>query len=237
MKRLMRPVILACFTLVASMLAAQEMGRQEDQATMIHMHEHLDRLTAIKAAILLGSLEDTREPARWLAEHEPMANLPVLYEPFVLSMRKHAEDVLDANDIEAAALGVSAIANDCAGCHMATDVNLAFGYDDVPSSSSDRQAHMQRHLWAVDRLWEGLIGPSDAAWSRGIKMMAEEPLFGTEAAWDGPEAEGDELAKRVHELGRQAAKALTPDARGRVYSQLINTCSDCHQATGGGPGS
>lgn len=93
---------------------------------------------------------------------------------------------------------------------------------------------MQRHQWAADRLWEGLIGPSDAAWSRGIRMLAEAPLHGTEPSWDTA-SDGDELARRVHELGSEAASALLPHARATVYGEMLGLCADCHTRTGGGP--
>ena len=89
-----------------------------------------------------------------------------------------------AEDIVSAAASVSAIATNCANCHMASEVNLQFGYDQEPSEWQDLETHMQRHQWGVDRLWEGLIAPSDASWSRGIRMLAEAPLEGTETAWD-----------------------------------------------------
>lgn len=230
---------IGCLGLVLAsplLTSAQEPDRPEDPQTVGHMQAHLERISAIKDAILAGRLRQTREPAAWLAAHEPMEDLPLSFEPFVLSMRGHAEAIVAADDIPAAAAGVTAIANDCGGCHIASEIDLEFGYDEEPPSWSDLQSHMQRHLWAIDRLWEGLIGPSDASWSRGIRMLAEAPLLGTEATWDEEAAHGDELAHRVHDLGRQAASALTPLDRAEVYSEMIGVCAECHTRTGGGPG-
>ena len=123
----------------------------------------------------------------------------------------------------------------CQNCNFAWKITLELGYDQKPPAWSDMESHMQRHQWAIDRLWEGLIGPSDAAWSRGIRMLAEAPLHGTEATWDEPAAAGDELARRVHELGREAATALLPPARAAVYGEVLGVCADCHTRTGGGP--
>ncbi len=209
---------------------------QDETETMLHMHEHLVRLTDIKAAILIGELDDAREPAEWLADHEPMEDLQLIYEPFVLSMREHALEIVDARDIKSAAQSMAAIATDCASCHIATQTDLKFGFDEEPPAWSDMTSHMQRHQWAVDRLWEGLIGPSDASWARGIRMMAEAPLHGTENTWDEETApDADKLATAVHELGVQAASALTPDARSQIYGSMIGVCAECHSRTGGGP--
>lgn len=240
MNRFVWLALIGCLGIVLSsplLTSAQEPGRPEDPQTVGHMHEHLERISAIKDAILAGNLRRVREPAAWLAAHDPIEDLPLPFEPFVLSMRGHAEDIVAADDIPTAAVGVSAIANDCGSCHVASEIDLEFGYDEEPPSWSDMQSHMQRHLWAIERLWEGLIGPSDASWSRGIRMMAEAPLHGTEATWDEEATDGDALARRVHELGRQAAAALTPLDRAEVYGEMIGVCAECHTRTGGGPGS
>jgi len=221
---------------IASTVLAQQPGRTEDPDTVMHMQEHLERVTAINAAILAGDLDATREPSTWLAEHEPFEDLDVLYEPFVLTMRRHAEDVLDASDIESAARSVALIASDCGNCHDATGVDIEFGFPDDPPAWSDMESHMQRHLWAIERLWDGLIGPSDIAWSRGIRMLADAPLLDTKAAWDEYSPGADRRARRVHELGREAARALTPEDRSRVYGEMLGLCATCHIAEDGGPG-
>ena len=160
-----------------------------------------------------------------------------MYESFVFAMREHADDVAKARDVESAAEGVATIATDCAACHSAMDVDVRFGFDQEPSDWTDLQSHMHRHQWGIDRLWEGLIGPSDASWSRGIRMLAVAPLKGTENHWGEGDLQetGDALAVRVHELSMEAASALTPEARANVYADLISACAACHTATGGGP--
>ena len=143
---------------------------------------------------------------------------------------------ITASDIEEAAAATAAIAVDCGNCHRATGVEPDFVEAGDPAEWADTASHMQRHQWAADRLWEGLIGPSDGSWSRGIRMLAEEPLLGTVTGWDDADSEeGDYLARQVHELGRDAASALTPDARITVYQKMLATCATCHVNTAGGP--
>ena len=223
--------------LAAAIATVRHAHAQDESDIAVHMHEHLVRLTDIKSAVLIGDLEAARLSAEWLALHKPFDTLTPMYASFVDSMREDAYVIIEAQDVETAANGVAAIATDCAGCHTALEVNLEFGVDQEPSSWTDLQSHMQRHLWGVDRLWEGLIGPSDAAWSRGIRMLAEAPLKGTENHWGEGDVQevGDALAVRVHELSMEAASALTPDARASVYAELISACAACHTATGGGP--
>lgn len=209
-------------------------GAQES-AIRAHMQEHLVRVNAIRDAILVSDLEGLREPAIWLADHDPAPDTELVYEPFMLALRERAADIATATDIESAAAATARIAVACGNCHRAVGVEPDLGQASDPPAWSDLASHMRRHSWAVERLWEGLIGPSDIAWSRGIRMLAEAPLLGVEPSWDGAEAEGDELARRVHELGNDAASALTPEARITVYQKMLATCAECHAVTDGGP--
>lgn len=222
------------FLICLAVIVHRESGAQDSELA-IHMQEHLQQVTRIRTEVIRGDLNGLRQPATWLARHEPAPEAAILYVPFILSMRGHASEILEARDIRTAAADVSAIATDCANCHIASEVDLDFGQKTEPSAWSDMDSHMQRHQWAIDRLWEGLIGPSDAAWSRGIRMLAEAPLHGTEATWDETVVDGNEMARRVHELGREAATALLPHARAAVYSEMLGVCADCHSQTGGGP--
>jgi len=216
-------------------LALAAIVHADEPGARVHMQEHLSRINAIRSAIVTDDLEGVREPAIWLADHEPLDDLELVYEPFVLSMRAHARGIATAADIETAALATARIAVDCGNCHAATGVRPDIGQAREPAGWSDMATHMQRHRWAVDRLWEGLTGPSDLSWSRGIRMLAEAPLLGTEPGWDEAETGGDALARRVHELGRDAASALTPEARVTVYAKMISTCAACHARSDGGP--
>ena len=223
-------VIGACLALLLQREAAAQ-----DSDLALHMQEHLQRITQIRTNVIRGDLQGLRPPATWLAQHEPSPEASILYVPFILSMQDHASKILEAGDIRTAAADVSAIATDCANCHIASAVAIDFGNAPEPPAWSDMVSHMQRHEWAIDRLWEGLIGPSDVSWSRGVRMLAEAPLHGTEAAWDDAVAGGDEMARRVHNLGKEAATALLPHARAEVYGQMLAVCADCHTRTGGGP--
>lgn len=213
----------------------QPAAEAQDANLAAHMQEHMQRITEVRTEIIRGDLDSLRRPATWLAEHEPSPEAAILYVPFILAMRGHATDILEAPDIRTAAADVAVIATDCANCHIASEVNLEFGNKAEPPAWTDMDSHMQRHQWAIDRLWEGLIGPSDASWSRGIRMLAEAPLHGTEATWNETLVDGDEMARRVHELGREAATALLPYARAEVYGEMLAVCADCHTRTGGGP--
>lgn len=219
----------------------------ERQAFIDHMHGHLDQIGEIKSAVIAGRLEDTREPARWLATHEPPEGLADGWLPYVEEMQRYAARVADADDIVAAASAVSEIARSCGECHRASGLSIAFGFDERPPQElQNLLTQMQRHLWAADRMWEGLIGPSDVAWNRGAAMLSEVKLTTADvasaraegaASADGGEAGIDDLVRRARTMGEQGGMAASAELRSGLYGEFLSLCASCHQLTGGGPDS
>jgi cytochrome c553 len=237
--RLASILVLALFAIVPRPLPSQEVDADAAIEFANHMHEHLNRITAIKSSIVRDDLQGVREPASWIAEHDSVPGLPSNYAPYVELMRVYARQVVAATDIKSAAESVSRMARTCGNCHLVNHVDLEFGFDTRPGDGPDTLTHMQRHQWAVDRLWEGLIGPSDVAWSRGAKMLVDVPLSPVDfiiEATDGKDmAVLDETAHRVHVLGGQGTNIRTPDARSALYGELLGLCAGCHTTLGRGP--
>jgi len=203
------------------------------------MHEHLARITTIKSFIIGDNLDGVREPATWLAEHDSVPGLPANFEPYVELMRVYARQVAEAPDLKSAADSVSRMARNCGNCHLVNNIELEFGFDTKPTDLADTFTHMQRHQWAADRLWEGLIGPSDAAWDRGTDMLVDVPLHSTDVMIETTsEVDSDmidQIAHRVHVLGGQGTITRTPDGRSDLYAELLGLCVDCHTRLGRGP--
>ena len=102
--------------------------------------------------------------------------------------------------------------------------------------SSGAHASMRRHQWAMDRLWDALVVPSDDAWNAGALALAEAPLVPEQLTPSkSPAPRVAELAQTVHDLGLKAASADRGDARAEVYGELLATCAECHKWLGGGP--
>ena len=96
--------------------------------------------------------------------------------------------------------------------------------------------HMQRHQWAADRLWEGLIGPSDTAWGRGADMLIDAPLDSSDVTTaTDHDAEIAKIAHRIHALGGIGTETVTPDARAELYGEVLGLCASCHTLLGRGP--
>ncbi len=202
-----------------------------------HMHSHLDRVGAIKAAVIAGDLEAVREPAFWLAEHkEP--EVPDTWMPYVDEMRRYAEQAATAQDLVGASAAISEIGRACGDCHLASGFSVAFGFDQRPPGDVENlRTQMQRHLWAADRMWDGLIGPSEKAWKAGTDMLAEVNLTAAQVTEDpAKQPPVADLVTRAKALGEQGSLASSRELRSGLYGEFLSLCATCHSLTGGGPG-
>ena len=94
---------------------------------------------------------------------------------------------------------------------------------------------MLRHAWGTDRMWDGLLTPSDALWESGATALSEDPLF---LADDESGTEAAVLAREVHLLAIEARRLQDPDHRAGIYGRLLGACARCHSLMGitdGGP--
>jgi mono/diheme cytochrome c family protein len=236
--------MLALLSIVVLPVWAAEESEETQSAFVEHMHGHLDQISEIKEAVIAGNLADTREPATWLATHEAPQGLVKAWLPYVEEMRRYAARVAEATDLVGAASAVSEIARTCGDCHRASGLSIAFGFDERPPEElQSLMTQMQRHLWAADRMWEGLIGPSDLAWNRGAAILSEVHLATTDIA--GSSAEGasaaenqiqiSDLLRRARGMGEQGGLATSVELRSGLYGEFLSLCATCHKLTGGGP--
>jgi mono/diheme cytochrome c family protein len=208
-----------------------------DGALAAHMHEHWERISEIQAALIRGDLDAVREPARYLAEHPTPASLPGQWEEHVSAMREAAKAVTRAQDFSAAASGTALMGAACGDCHTAVAVDVEFEPGDPPDYGADAKSHMIRHQWAADRMWEGIIGPSEPAWASGIDALLEAPL--TVQELHGENAGPDrvtQMARRIHQLAGNGMMATGGQEKAQIYGEFLANCADCHTAVGYGPG-
>ena len=217
------PVVRASAALAMAALLA--CGAPESSAD--HMEQHFEQVDAVMTAVIAGDLAAVKQPAGWLASHEPAEGLPGDWEPFVTDMQAAARLAEGATDVATAAVATGEMALLCGACHAAVGQGTAFAFMAQPEETGVT-GHMKRHAWALDQLWQGLIGPSDESWQRGAQGLDESPI-------QGGSVETRTLGLRVHELGAQAAEAADPAARAVIYGELLSTCAGCHVAAGDGP--
>jgi len=135
-----------------------------------------------------------------------------------------------AHDLGPAAAATASLGATCGACHEATGADPMFDPDPPPMQDEGAAAAMRRHQWGVDRMWEGLIMPSQESWRWGAETIDETPGC-TDV--DPEDAYRIELCQKVEALGRSALDARTRDDRTRIYGEFLATCSSCHQASAG----
>ena len=201
-----------------------------------HMKEHFTQVKGAQEAVIRGDLEGLKTATQWMADHQAAVGLPDGWEPFVTEMKNAAQAAGAAPDLDAASAAVATMAKACGACHQATGTKPVFTISSPPPEDTGTVPHMVGHMWAADRMWEGLITPSDESWNNGVGVLAGAPLHGKALTGDEEKEDVDALAAQVHELATQGSEALDLDARADIYGKFLATCAKCHQDLGkGGP--
>ena len=216
-----------------------ELTETEREQVAEHMHDYLDQISAVKASVIAGNLEASRRAVTRLAEQDEPRFTPRSRAPYVEEMRRYARQAASAEDLVTAAAAIGETARTCGDCHRASGVVVAFGYDQRPANDAQNlTTQMQGHLWAADRMWDGLIGPSDQAWKLGTEMLAEMNLAASNIT-DEParQTQIDVLVRRMRSLAQQGNQAASIELRSGLYGEFLSLCASCHSLAGAGPGS
>ena len=201
--------------------------------TNTHMWSHFDRALDAHNAVLAGQVIDARAAGQWLIDH-PEGDLPRGSETLERRLLQYARELAGAKDMTEAAVNVAGIAEVCGECHRQFGPGPRFAGGGVPvDRTADVSREMQRHAWATGRLWEGLIGPSDAAWMAGARVLKDAPMTPSQLpAREGAEEDIAALERRVHEFGQLSLGASSSE-RTVIYANLIATCASCHRLVRG----
>jgi cytochrome c553 len=212
----------------------EETAGEEATSPAQHMQEHFTQAVAFRDAVIDGDLTAAQEPARWMAEHQMEGGLPEGWDSYVAEMQAAAAGAVGSMELDAAGRAAGTMAAQCGTCHQAQNAMIDVSIGDPPAAEPGTEAHMARHLWAMERLWEGLVIPSDAAWAAGSDVLADEPLGGGSFS-DDPQLQAElaELAGRIHALGAEAATVQELSNRGHLYGQMLATCAPCHTRVAG----
>ena len=98
----------------------------------------------------------------------------------------------------------------------------------MPAQPPDRDtidARMARHVWAVDRLWAGIVGDDDVAWNAGIELLAAgKPI------WSQLTREQQAAGRLLHDMaeGQRRANTTRVTTRANIYGELLVVCASCH---------
>jgi len=212
---------------VAWALAMAASGLAAPQSTP-HTPGLVDQVRALEKATIHGDLDSARQAATWLAEHATPAPLPAGTQPLVDRLAKAASTLSQATDVAGAVTATASLVAACGSCHEAANTSPAFPRAAPPALGSIA-GHMVRHQDAADRLLEGLIVPSQAAWTAGAGQLREAPL----KAGDFPVSTRigalmSDIESRMHAQADEAAAATDTAGRTRAYGALLARCAECH---------
>ncbi|HHO53239.1 MAG TPA: hypothetical protein ENK18_20785 [Deltaproteobacteria bacterium] len=199
--------------------------------TALHMLYVSDAMDLARSAILSGDRAEARRQLSWLANNAPSAeDLPPSLAPFAAIVRDQAARGAAAREPVEIAAALGEMATACGGCHAASGLGPIFAVELLPPGMSP-EPHMERHRWAIDSMWEGLVSPDDELWRAGAMAFLEEPLPDTEPMFEASGA----WTNALHALGTYGLELDDPDTRAALYGQLLGMCASCHEASGGGP--
>lgn len=195
-----------------------------------HMQRHYERVGLVQLAVSQGDLAAAREPAAWLAHHdESISGLPAAAALYLREMRSHASDVESAQTLAEAAIATGRLGRTCGACHQVSHdgphLNVARTPHPGTGTVTDR---MRLHLWAADRMWDGLIGPSDSAWTAGALALATFSPYAAELADSTNRDAVTAIASRLRNLSTRAQMTAQPDERAELYGDFLKSCAECH---------
>ena len=195
---------------------------EHDMIVRFHMHENFDLVRAVEKLLVRGRLEEAQNLAASIARAPDEPGLAP-FAPQAIEVRARATAVATARSTDEALRAEARLAGACATCHAEAGVTPEFRSPARPPDDKPTiDARMARHLWATDRLWEGLVGDEDDSWRAGLDVLAATPL-----PWKTLDKDRAPLGKQLQRLADDARKT-TRDDRARAYGEILVTCAACH---------
>ncbi len=199
------------------------------------MKGHFARAADAREDLIKGDIEAARASMKWLAEHKHAGDLDAELQPLLTAMQTSAAEFAKATTLREAGVSLALTLNRCGDCHLKAEAGPEIAIPPLPDGETAK-AHMRRHLWAAQRMWEGLVTRNAETFSSGTEVLAESPLH-PEALVPGDQKETvAKLVTHLHELGEKAKAAKQPAEQAEVYGNFLATCAACHRLLGRGPG-
>jgi hypothetical protein len=187
------------------------------------MLTHYADSVGMRRALVTGKLEDFRSAAAAVAKDEWTPRLRGDYRTQVDAVRALAGSAQKAPSVGSAAGELGKLGEACASCH------LKFGGPGstvAPTPLSEgTDPSMVAHAAATERLWAGLIVPSDTSWSGGMDALLDAPRL------DSDVADVAAAAHHLRELARKGRSAAVGE-RGVIFARVLTTCAGCHERLG-----
>lgn len=192
--------------------------------TKYHMRLHFHDLADVQRRLLDGKLQEARDFAFLLTTRDSDPSMQQWSE-YTMAVADAAREVMHAPSTEEALRREVKVGLACARCHLATEREQNLAPPPELTNVAGLEGRMARHKWAADRLWEGVITPSDERWRQGLEVLSAAPLVFSAASGESQLAES--LQRRaLLELQQRDASSL--EHRVTAYGELLVTCAGCH---------
>jgi cytochrome c553 len=186
------------------------------------MHAAFDAVDKVHEALEKGDLPEAVKEGQALRASVETQEIPASWEPHLQRFDAAAAALIEADDPAEASARAAELVAACGGCHAALQATVVLPEPEEPAGPD---APMQLHAWAVKRMWEGLVMPSEDRFLRGTATLALLPTCERDP----------ERCQRFRQVVQRSHVAQTDEQRVELYGRLLATCSDCHRATAGGP--
>lgn len=190
-----------------------------------HMREHYDLFGAIQYMVIRNDLYTAQALARSIGHAPPEPGLDRWATQAAL-VRTRAAELAAAPGTDEACRRTARVAEACARCHVDAGAVPMFGSPPPPPGATTDKDRMALHLWAAERLSEGMIGGVSESWLAGLDALAKAP-----APWSVLDADRAAMATRMQRIAEQTrAQAASADlaGRARAYGEILVTCASCH---------
>ena len=187
-----------------------------------------------RPGVIRGDLARAQRSARELLDHCTVRNAPTAVASQVTDVASLARSIAEAPDLRTAALHTARLARACGTCHQATSTSLSLAVVTTPEpGAGEVSMQMRRHVWASDRMWEGLIGPSDPNWSAGAAVLRDPAPYTAQATRHAVAPQTVvRIADDLRDLGARAGTVAVTE-REHVYGEFLAGCAGCHTLVGG----
>ena len=187
-----------------------------------HMHRHFDDLHIVEKFLIAGKLSDAKALAYMLTQPDLEPGMEQ-WNADSQRLGVEAARLMAANTIEQACRSDARVAGACMDCHRRSKNPPMFAAPPgVPTSQETIASRMARHQWAVDRLWEGVVGGVDGSWHMGLVVLA------TTALPLAKNVSGANRLQRAAQLALDVEHAEPKPDRAVTYGEILISCAGCH---------
>lgn len=201
---------------------------------VVFMHVMLDRADRARQHLIAGEVGEARIRAKEMPVDDEPPWVPTAWEPLVGQAYDSVRALQTAETLPAAAEAASQLAVSCGTCHEQAGVQAQVRGVLAPGERTAEGTRMERHLWAADWMWAGLVSADPRLYDLGASLFLVDSMPPLPEAAAG-RADLEAMVARVDSVAVHARNAETWPDRATRYGELVTTCAACHLALGIGP--